>query len=377
MRSIKIPFFRIWYSSAFVIILLLTFGLTLISPGDIIYQQIRASKIRDIFSVAGVYLVTALIGLFIWAARIYANRVALKDIPKKHVLIEKNEVPRKVRKLIEKRWRWTEFVAWDGRPRYVGDEVDEVGEHRGRRGLFHHHHHRHEHHHHLHHGKHGKNSTIIPLHTAMQAWGIIAHPGWSPPGDSETTEGQGVQYATVIIELPNLLEAKAVALAPPIPTTFEDEEALPDPRVVTLLQRPAGVSLRKYVAYLESVGVLFPTGQVQEFVHQYEDARFSTQPIPTTQFNALMKTFSSVLALMTLDIPQITSLAGDINLESDLSTRYTTDSENPSINRPSLESDLGGSVRRYIPSLAADSQSTLSHYSSVIIHSPRLSFSDT
>jgi hypothetical protein len=374
MRSRKIPFFRIWYSSAFVSLLLITFVLTLISPGDIIYQQIRASKIRDIFSVAGVYLATALVGLFIWAARIYANRVALRDIPKKHVAVEKSEVPRKVRRLIEKQWRWSEFVAWDERPRYVGDElVDEVDERRGRRGLFHHHHP------HLHHRKNGKNVAVIPLRTAMQAWGKIAHPGWSAPGDSETTEGQGVQYSTVITELPNLLEAKAVALAPPLPATYSglEEEALPDPRVVTLLQRPVGMGLRKYVSHLESVGVMFSTEKIQEFVDEYENARFSTQPLPTDQFNALMASFSSVLALMTLNLRQITSLLGDAGLEIDPSIEYTTDSEDISINRPSVESDISGSVRRYIPSGPIDSQSTLSHYSSVVIHSPRLSFSDT
>jgi hypothetical protein len=370
MGSIKIPFFRIWYSSAFVILFIITLVLTLISPGDLIYQLIRASKLRDVASLAGVYVLAALVCLFIWASRIYTNRAALRDIPKAYVPVEPGEVPRKVRRMIERQWRRSALVAWDSRPRDVAEEISHEHDVDGkRRRLFHHR------------RSHAKNATIISPSTAAEAWGHIENPGWSAPGDSNSTDGQSVQYWAVIVELPNLLEAKAVSLAPSIMEGHEDEVGQqPDPRLLALLQRPAGMGLRDYVEYLLSIGTLSPSTKVQDFIDDYEFARFSTRALVSEQFEQLMSNFATVLSLMSLDISRLSPLIEDLGSEIDLSQRYIANSEednSTSPHRASMESDLSGSVRRHVSLRRSDSPSALSHSSSVLIHSPRLSFSDT
>jgi hypothetical protein len=369
MGSVKIPFFRLWYSTAFVILFLITLIFTLISPGDIIYQLIRASKLRDVVSVAGVYVVTSLVCLFIWASRIYTNRVVLRDIPKAYVPIEAGEVPRKVRRLIEKQWRRSAVVAWDSRPRDVTEEMaNEHEDAEGRRRLFH-----------LR-KSHAKNATIIPPKTAAQAWGHITHPGWSVPSESSATNGQSVQYWTVIVELPHLLEAKAVSLVPPVIQSDEDEqEPQPDPRLVSLLERRPNMGLRDYVSYLLSMGLLAPSEKVNEFIDQYEYARFSARALTTQQFDELMASFAAILSIMSLDMEQISTLLDDFDTDTEPSLRSVADSEDDnteSFNRPSMDSDLSGSVQRHITVERSDSPSAPSE-SSVIIHSPRRSFSDT
>jgi hypothetical protein len=367
MGSIKVPFFRIWYSSAFVILFIITLVLTLISPGDIVYQLIRADKLRDVASVAGVYVLASVVCLFIWASRIYTNRAALRDIPKAYVLIEPGEVPRKVRRMIEKQWRRSAVIAWDSRPRDVREEIGhEHDGHGARRRLFH-----------LR-RSHDKDATIISPSTAAQAWGDIEHPGWSAPSDSQSTNGQSVQYWDVIIELPNLLEAKAVSL---VPSTMQGDEGdigqQPDPRLLTLLQRPTGMGLRDYVEYLLGIGVLTPSEKVEDFIDDYECTRFSTRALNTEQFDQLMASFASVLSLISLDINRVAPFLEDFGSENDLSQRYIADSEENTIShRPSVESDLSGSVRRHVSIMRTDSPSAPSHSSSVLIHSPRLSFSD-
>jgi hypothetical protein len=304
MRSIRIPYFRIWYSGAFSILFLITFLLTLICPTDLVYQSIRNHWLPNAFSLSGVYVLTCLVCIFVWASRIYTNRAVLREIPHPFVAVEHGEVPRKVRRMIEKQWARSALVAWDSRPRDVQEEMraqeEMEGEYSKKKGL--------EAMFHKREG-HGKGTTVIPLKTALKAWGHISHPGWSMP--TTTTENgqkqqQSVQYWTVIVELPHLLEAKAVSLAPPeldFPADEYDSDMPPpaDPKVVALLQRPSGMGLRDYLALLSSLNVIDPPSLAEDFVSQYEYARFSTRPLTEEQFDTLMATFASLLSAMVLD----------------------------------------------------------------------------
>jgi len=313
-------------------------------------------------------VVTAVVCAFIWSSRIYTNRVVLRDIPKDYVPIEAGDVPRKVRKMIEKQWRRSAVVAWDSRPRDVTDElVDEQDSSTHRRHLFRH-------------KKHSKDTTIIPPRTAIHSWGQIEHPGWSVSPDATATNGQNVHYWAVIVELPNLLEAKAVSLAPPLANGINGQEQPPDPQLVALLQRPVGMGLRDYVTYLIEIGALASSFKIQDFIDAYEHARFSTRALPKVQFDKLMASFAFVLSLMALDGDKLSAFVEDNISEENSMLRYTVDLEDDrttSFGRPSLESDMSGLVRRNTPLRDLDSLSLQSHSSSIIIHPPRLSSSDT
>lgn len=344
MGSIKIPFFRIWYSTAFVTLFLFTFGLTLIPPGDIVYQLIRKRQIGNIFSVGGVYLVTALVWVFLWSKRIYANRLFLRDIPRGYIPIEHGDVPRRVRRLIEKQWMRSAVVAWDSRPRDVSEEVgEEYGAHARHRRLFH-----------L--RKYVKHSVVIPARTASTVWGPISHLGWEIHNNLSTTPGT-IQYSSVIQELPNLLEAKAVSLAP-----LTGPQSTPDANLVSILQRPPGTGLRDYVTYLLSIGILEPSDQIEDFITQYEVARFSAQALTETQFSNLTMSFSDLLSFMSLDVDRMTMLVDELDEENSSEINYPPDS--------SSDQSTTGSIRRPNPS------SPFAHSQSATMRSPRLS-SDT
>ncbi|EPE07550.1 sucrase ferredoxin domain-containing protein [Ophiostoma piceae UAMH 11346] len=178
----------------------------------------------------------------------------------------------------------------------------------------------------------------INLPPCLAVWGEIEHPGWAPPnqpvlgsrergarsasGSSGGGDGPGpadlgaavvaagaldgedltLQYSTVLAELPHLIEAKALTLAPP----QLDVEA------VALLHRPIYMGLREYLAHLAELGVIDftasggshgdnrPLGDVlPSFVATYEYARFSTQMLRHEQFRQLMHDLATILRRMT------------------------------------------------------------------------------
>jgi hypothetical protein len=341
MRSVRVPYFRIWYSGAFVILFIITVLLTFVSPTDLVYQSVRNHWVPNVFSIAGVYFLTAVICLFIWASRVYTNRAVLRDIPKPYVAVEAGEVPRKVRRLIERQWARSALVAWDSRPRDVGDELralgldddgedeeqgnkDEAAKKKTSEGLFHRR------------SARAKTASVIPLRTALKAWGHIAHAGWSllttTAGDGQR-QTQTVHFWTVIVELPNLLEAKAVSLAPPDPSFPVDDDdssstSRPtppaDPNIVALLQRPSGMGVRDYLAALCALNAVDPPSAAEAFVAQYEYARFSTRPLTELQFETLMAAFAALLAAMDLDATSMAAavrqVVGDAAVSGGLST---------------------------------------------------------
>jgi hypothetical protein len=328
MRSVRIPYFRIWYSSSFVLLFFLAVILTLISPGDLIYQSIANNRnIPNVFTVAGTYVLTILICLFVWSSRIYTNRAILKEIPKPYIPVEDGEVPKKVHKMVVQQWERSAIVAWDSRPRDMRKEAKESREsseemtrngeeHRlariGRRN-------------------HGRETTIIQPETALAVWGRILHPGWSSPASDDLPD---LHYAHVVRELPNLIEAKAVSLAPPDPAFLQEglgvpnaNNTIPDARVVALLQRPQTMGLREYLGQLDSFRLINPPELAPNFLGQYERARFSASPLTEDQFRELMATFASLLSGMTsLDPVALEEALADMESDSDSARSMTTPS---------------------------------------------------
>ena len=133
------------------------------------------------------------------------------------------------------------------------------------------------------------------------AWGTIAHPGWSSPSSNDLPN---LHYEPVILELPHLIEAKAVSLAPQDPlydSSFDidiNTPAPPDPLAVELLQRPVYMGLRKYIAHLTTLNMIVPAELGTEFVAVYEQARFAGEALDEVEFRGLLDVFAEVLREM-------------------------------------------------------------------------------
>lgn len=142
--------------------------------------------------------------------------------------------------------------------------------------------------------------NIGALHGGSHIWGEIEHPGWGPPTSPDLAN---VQYDTVIRELPNLIEAKAITLAPPDRACEGEVEGeagrmdppLLDPVAVELLQRHESMGLREYLTSLTELGVVVPSEALSEFIKLYERARYSTRPLSLDEFRRLMHVFAEVL----------------------------------------------------------------------------------
>lgn len=298
MRKIRIPFFRIFYSSTYSALLLIILILLAATPGDHVYQILSNHRIGNLFVIGGTYIVTALLALFIYTSRLYTNRSTLIGIPRSYLPIEKGEVTNNVRRMIVKNRQRSALIAWESKPRDLQEEerqrvqqqhlIEEVpGSRRSTpqekskgQGIH----------------------NICPISIQNPPWGKVAHPGWSSPTSDDLAN---LEFDTVICELPNLIEARAVSLAPPDPTfnfmsQFHDAvPPPPDPQLVAYLQRPPMAGLRDYLSHLGSLGLTNSTAVCAEFIAQYEFARFSDTPLNELQFRRLMDTFSELLAGMT------------------------------------------------------------------------------
>jgi hypothetical protein len=252
------PRHRKWRIPLFVILLILTLLATALTPADIILQLVRKKQVADAIGIAAISLFFYGLHLFLCAWSERRLYIAIKNIPRAHVPVE--EWPRRVRRFIHKNWARSANIAWETRPRFVkpGEEEDD-------------------------------ENTIVPVGVAKAVWGPIEHAGWIQGSD-----GRLVEYSEVYLELPHLLEAKAVSLAP------IDELGQPDPEMVSLLQRPAGMGLRDYIMHLLDNGVEMPADQNEELLKQYEHARFGMKALSKQEFDTLMTTASRVMASMDL-----------------------------------------------------------------------------
>ncbi|KAL1598966.1 hypothetical protein SLS60_008111 [Paraconiothyrium brasiliense] len=175
-------------------------------------------------------------------------------------------------------------VAWDSMPRDARGEVGDEDRHGTAR---------------LHHKRrHAFPATVIPVNPGSPPWGHVSHPGWASPAGSDLPN---LQYNNVVNELPNLIEAKAVSLAPPDPALedralrIQDTPMLPDAQIVALLQRPRTMGLRDYLARLSSFGLLNPPSLGPRFLSLYEYARFSTKCLTEGEFSNIMSVFTEIL----------------------------------------------------------------------------------
>ncbi|KAI9757544.1 MAG: hypothetical protein M1815_000765 [Lichina confinis] len=325
----KFPIFRVFYSATFTVLFIVLVCLLLIPPGDVIRKAQVQTRWYDVFSIAGVYLLTLVVIALFYASRLYTNRAALAAVPKAWIPIAETDLRQKVWRMISRGLARSASLAGATRPRDLsrellllardGDGVDGVD---GRRrataaagdiaeknapGA----------------AERNKSpprpeirSDVIDPLAAARNWGHISHPGWSSPS---TPDFPNLHYDAVVSELPHLLEAKAVALAQSDArsaaagaretssqqpsgdrTPSGDAGTRTDAQILGLLQRPASSGMREYVMHLARIGVIkCPAAVVTSFLAQYDRARFSEQGLTEEGFRNLMALFSDIVRGMT------------------------------------------------------------------------------
>ncbi|KAF2479191.1 hypothetical protein BDY17DRAFT_227014, partial [Neohortaea acidophila] len=256
----------------------------------LIYQSIDQRALQYVVMIGGAYFLVATFAIFIYASRLYTNRTIMAAVGKTYVPVEPGEVGKKVRKMIVKQYERSAVVAWESRPRDLLGEILEA-ERVGilapeTAGL-------------------GRNDyTVgreIRIDPEIPPWGDVRHAGWSSPAQGNVGELPNIQFAPVIQELPNLIEAKAVSLAPSDPV----DNSTADPQVLEVLQRPSTTGMRDYLTQLAYLGLVNPPEIGEAFLNQYESARFSGLPLSEDEFRSLMSAFAELLAGMTGLQPEI------------------------------------------------------------------------
>ncbi|CAK7562404.1 MAG: hypothetical protein SEPTF4163_000247 [Sporothrix epigloea] len=382
MASSAAVFFRIIYATAYLFLHLLLLALLLISPGDIINQSRDRHDVVSILIVAACSVSAILVVIFVFFLRLFLKRAVLNSIPRSWIPIEKGDVPKHVRNIIVAGLSRSAAIAFVSRPRVLPDELlddlcpmlvagtfipgsggdqgankqDEadkegagvlnVSDPRRPKAV-----------------RFKKTETIgmekelgIDLPPCQAVWGEIEHPGWAPPdrqlglwgnkaarghgtrsSGTNGTVGEGMggsgslldekislQYSTVLAELPSLIEAKVMTLAPRDLTIPADPPML-DADAVALLERPKCMGMRDYIVHLAGLGVidmqaevpaqvdgapldsdLRPLGDVvSSFATLYEYARFSTNMLSYDEFRRLMHDLATILRCMTSPDPSL------------------------------------------------------------------------
>ncbi|KAI0592774.1 sucrase/ferredoxin domain-containing protein [Biscogniauxia sp. FL1348] len=257
----------------YVLLCLVLAALLLVVPGDFVRQALATTRqLINVIIIAIVYT---------W-------------IP-----TDKGDVTKEVWKMIATSLGRSAAIAWEARPKVIAPEplhpiAEEVSEEAKANGTR---------------AKEGRKSlqlfrtkppaTVedemgIALPAVRPVWGEIEHPGWGSPASVDLAN---LQYSTVLSELPNLIEAKAVSQAP---AEFKPGAAPPtlNADAVALLQRALNMSMRDYISHLISLQVLPSSEDVSEFLNTYERARFSTRPMSNTTFRQLMHLFAELLRSM-------------------------------------------------------------------------------
>ncbi|KAL1973370.1 hypothetical protein VTN31DRAFT_6005 [Thermomyces dupontii] len=293
---------RILNTTLYSVLSIILLCLILLTPGDFIVQCYRTRRLTNIFIVTGAYILTALLALLLYASRIYTNRTGLNSIPKPWIPVEKGDVSKSVRRLVKQGLARSAIIAYQARPRANILNFDDDNNDNGGADVVHH-------------------DPALSIDPARPPWGKIAHPGWSAPAPSSPSSGLpgNLQFKSIVLELPHLIEAKAVSLAPPDPLFSsthrgmmngeqqqqQHRQAIPDPRVVDILRRPAAMGLREYLAHLTSLNLINPPELASEFVSLYERARFAARPLLEDEFRTLMAVFAEILRGMKVVDPQV------------------------------------------------------------------------
>jgi hypothetical protein len=297
MVPFRLPFFRIFYSVTYTIIYLLLLVILAITPISLIYSAFKVQAWQYIFMIGGTYLLTFIFALIIYSSRIYTTRSTLAAVGKAYVPIEEGEVSKKVRKMIVKELEKSAVVAWESRPRDVEGEIL-AAEHDGiwpvDDPVFNH--------------SSQQIGEYIVVNPSDPPWGDVQHVGWSSPSSRQSNKNPHVQFAKVVAEMPHLIEARAVSLAPPAPydnSSTPDQVLEADPLVVNVLRRPRNAALREYLLQLSCLGLVQPLHIGDAFLARYERARFSGKPMPSRDFDQLMQTFARLLSGMAALSPEI------------------------------------------------------------------------
>lgn len=292
--------FRVIYDSIYVFLSLIVLLLLLVTPADNVRLALQNRQNLHVLTTVVCLSATLLFVVLLYFARLYVNRTALANIPKPWIPIGRGEVKKSVRKMIVASMSRSAAIAYESKPRVAParpltamTDPEEREEEEARAE-----------------GKKRKSTLrvfqlkkaptvedkmgiTLPPHRAV--WGEIEHYGWSSPNSLDLPE---LQYSTVISELPNLIEAKALTLAPPVPEMNHVEPPVLDPEAIGLLQRPDNLALRQYLTQLAELGVLAPSRTTADFLSAYEYARYSTRPISNCSFRELMHLFAELLRTM-------------------------------------------------------------------------------
>lgn len=326
---------RITYHSLYYFLSLILLLLLCVTPADAIRQSIINEQRYHILTLIICLSVTLAAVVCIYFFRLYVTRTALASIPKPYIPIDKGDVRQSVRKVIAYGLSRSAAIAYESRPRVVParpptanmEEEDDIGQKKKTKkklGIF----------------PLKKAATpkekmgiVLPPHSAV--WGEIEHNGWASPNSPDLPN---LQYSTVIQELPNLIEAKALTLAPP---QLQSELGQPIlyPEAIGLLERQENLGLRQYLAHLAQLGVLAPSRTTADFLSSYEYARYSTRPISNARFRELMHLFAEILRTMQPLDPQVLLGATDgssISTESDDIDDDAPRESNPSTRHSSL-----------------------------------------
>ncbi|KAJ1338760.1 DUF4129 domain-containing protein [Microdochium nivale] len=320
--------FRIVYNSIYVLLCLITSALLLVVPGDIAVQAVITTDQSwiNIIILSITYALAILVILFVYVTRLYITRMVLAAIPRPWVPIEKGDISNDVREMIFSGLSRSAVVAWAARPKVMAlvdqelagsqhrgpeaqtEDVDEdasatekpQSRHMSFQALR------------LGKGKTTEQKLGIDLPPLQPVWGHIEHNGWASPNSPDLPN---LQYSTVLAELPNLIEAKAITQAPP--RHDDHNELIPlDPEAVEMLALQQSMSMRDYVLHLAELGVLHMSEMTTAFVDIYEQARFSTRPMSEETFRRLMHLFAELLrSMQPLNLSVLyapsTSVAGD------------------------------------------------------------------
>ncbi|UNI19805.1 hypothetical protein JDV02_005956 [Purpureocillium takamizusanense] len=296
-------FSRLAYGSIYLFLYVVLLGLLLITPADAIDRSIANDQRYNVLIVTISYVVTITVVVFVYILRLYINKLALAAIPKTWVPIDKGDVKDAVYKMVAAGLNRSATVAFAARPRVQGRD-DEGHPHEsayreggaetrrgginGSAG-----------------GKRASDETVYPLPPRRRAvWGDIEHYGWASPNSPDLPD---LQYSTVLSELPNLIEAKALTMAPTDPESQSDPPML-DPEATALLQRQPHMSLRDYMEHLAGLGVVNMGQVATDFLSQFEYARFSNRPISNARFRETMHLFAELLrAMQPLDLDALDS----------------------------------------------------------------------
>ncbi len=272
--------FLIVYNFIYYFLYLVLFAFLVVTPIDLIQQSVQGHRKYDILLLIVCYVVTVLVVAFIYASRLFISRSVLASIPKHWVPVEKGDLPPDVRQMVVEGLARSAAIAYAARPRMplapvAQGPVAAAGRQASPSSA-------------------GKEARPVEMPRHKPVGGEIEHPGWASPLSPDLPS---LQYDTVVSELPNLIEAKAITLAPPDPDSHLDPPAL-DPDAVALLQKPDSLGLREYLLYLTDLAVLAPLPVTAQFLAAYEAARYSGRPLSNDQFRTLMHLFSDLLQNM-------------------------------------------------------------------------------